>query len=305
MALNTEGAAVGICASGNCRAADLLKDCPVGIRTIEQLHVWLTAVSGIAWESVAADQWQSVSSAGDRLEAERKLDQWLVKPTDGLFARMNRRVSIPISRQLIKTPITPNAVSIFTLGVGFLAGAFFAFGGRTNMLVGAILSVFASILDGCDGEVARLRFQDSAFGCWLETICDHLYYIFIFAGMTVGLLARGPVYLIWGSVLFFGAIATLVTTGLQRRRMAGASPEQYLSRWQEQASQRRSNPFLYLGRHTEFLIRRCCMPYLILAFALFGATYMAYIGAAVGANIAWPIALYSYFSFDPARAQYE
>ena len=173
------------------------------------------------------------------------------------------------------------------------------------MLIGAVLSVFASILDGCDGEVARLTFQDSAFGCWLETICDHLYYILIFAGMMIGLLRRGPVYWIWGTVLFFGAIATLLTTGLQRRRMAGASPEQYLSRWQAQASKRSSNPFLYLGRHTEFLIRRCCMPYLILAFAVFGATYMAFIGAAVGANIAWPIALYSYFSFNPARTSHE
>ena len=74
-----------------------------------------------------------------------------------------------------------------------------------------------------------------------------------------------------------------------------------LSRWQEQASQRSSNPFLYVSRHTEFLIKRCCMPWLVLAFALFGATYMAFIGAAVGANIAWPIVLYSYFTFNPAQ----
>ena len=305
LALTTHGAAVGISASGTREAADLLKRCPGGVRTIERLHVWLTAVGGIDFESAAPDQWQRVSSAGDRLEAEHKLDQWLVKSTDGVFARMNRRVSIPISRVLIKFPITPNMVSYFTLGVGFLAGAFFARGGREYMLIGSVLSVFASILDGCDGEVARLTFQDSAFGCWLETICDHLYYILIFAGMMIGLLGRGPVYWIWGTALFFGAIATLVTTGLQRRRMAGASPEQYLSRWQAQASKRSSNPFLYLGRHTEFLIRRCCMPYLILAFAVFGATYMAFIGAAVGANIAWPIALYSYISFNPARTSHE
>ena len=173
------------------------------------------------------------------------------------------------------------------------------------MLIGAILSVFASILDGCDGEVARLRFQDSAFGCWLETVCDYLYYVFIFAGMTIGLLGRGPVYVIWGSLLFFGAVASFLTTAIQRRRMAAARPEQYLSRWQAQASRRSSNPFLYLGRHTEFLIRRCCMPYHNLGFALFGATYLAFIGAAVGANIVWPIALYSYFSFDPARTPHD
>ena len=237
--------------------------------------------------------------------AEQKLDQWLFKSTDGVFARMNRKFSIPVSRQLIKFPITPNMVSLFTLGVSFLAGAFFALGGRGNMCFGAILSVFARcVLDGCDGEVARLTLQDSAFGCWLETVCDYLYYVFLFAGMMIGLLARGPIYLVWGWVLLFGAAATFVTTALQRRRMAGTRPEQYLILWQAQASRRSSNPLLCLGRHTEVLIKRCCLPYLVLAFALFGGTYMAFIGAAVGANIAWPIVLYSYFTFNPARTAY-
>ena len=81
------------------------------------------------------------------------------------------------------------------------------------MLLGAILSVFASILDGCDGEVARLTFQDSAFGCWLETICDYLYYVFIFAGMMIGLLGRGPVYWTWGALLFVGAVASFADDG--------------------------------------------------------------------------------------------
>ena len=301
LALTTDGEPVGMYAFTTPSAIGLLKKCPTGMRTLEELHAWLTAAESVVCESVPSDQWQRVSSEEDRLLAEQKLDQWLFKSTDGVFARMNRKVSIPISRQLIKFPITPNMVSLFTLGVSFSAGAFFALGGRANMLLGAILSVFASILDGSDGEVARLTFQDSAFGCWLETVCDYLYYVFIFAGMMIGLLGRGPVYWTWGALLFVGALATMLTTAMQRNKMAGDRPERYLSRWQAQASKRRSNPFLYISRHTEFLIKRCCMPWLVLAFALFGATYMAFIGAAVGANIAWPIVLYSYFTFNPAR----
>jgi phosphatidylglycerophosphate synthase len=301
LALTTDGQPVGMYAFTTPSAIALLKGCPAEIRTLDELHAWLAAAEGLACESVPSDQWQRVLSEEDRLLAEQKLDQWLFKSTDGVFARMNRKVSIPISRQLIKFPITPNMVSLFTLGVSFSAGAFFALGGRANMLLGAILSVFASILDGSDGEVARLTFQDSAFGCWLETVCDYLYYVFIFAGMMIGLLGRGRVYWTWGALLFVGAFATMLTTAMQRNKMAGDRPERYLSRWQAQASKRRSNPFLYISRHTEFLIKRCCMPWLVLAFALFGATYMAFIGAAVGANIAWPIVLYSYFTFNPAR----
>jgi len=301
LALTMAGEPVGIYAFTAPRPIELAKDCPPGTRTIEELHESLISTGSVECVPVPSDKWQRVVTSEDRLAADQKLNEWLVKPTDGVFARMNRKVSIPISRQLIKFPITPNMVSLFTLGVSFLAGAFFALGGRANMLVGAILSVFASILDGCDGEVARLTFQESAFGCWLETVCDYLYYIFIFAGMMIGLLERGPVYRVWGTLLFFGAVASFLTIALQRHRLAGARPEQYLTIWQGQASKHRANPFLYLGRYTEFLIRRCCLPYLFLAFAVFGFTYVAFIGAAVGANIVWPIALYSYFTLEPVR----
>ena len=301
LGLTTDGEPAGIYAFSTPQAIDLLKRCPAGTQTVEDMLRWLTAADGIECESVSPDQWQRVSSPEGRFLAEQKLDKWLVKPTDGVLARMNRKVSIPISRQLIKFPITPNMVSFFTLGVGFAAGVCFARGSREYMLLGAFLSVFASILDGSDGEVARLKLQDSAFGCWLETICDYLYYVFIFAGMMIGLLGRGPVYWIWGSVLLFGSVASFLAAGMQRRKMAGARPEQFLSLWQAQASRRRSNPILFIARHTEFLIRRCCLPYVFLAFALFGATYMAFIGTAVGANVVWAISLYSYFEFRPAR----
>src|ERR1700739_1839921 len=119
---------------------------------------------------------------------------------------MNRRISVPISRQIIKLPISPNVVSLFTLGVGFAAGLFFACGGYRNMLIGAVLSVSASILDGCDGEAARLKLMESDFGCWLETVCDYLYYLFIFAGMAIGLIRTSDerIYLAWGIVILFG-----------------------------------------------------------------------------------------------------
>jgi phosphatidylglycerophosphate synthase len=177
----------------------------------------------------------------DRLAAECKLDGWLVKPTDGFFAQMNRKVSIPISRQLIRFPITPNMISLFTLGVSFLSGLLFARGGYLNMLFGALLGRAASILDGCDGEVARLKLQDSAFGCWLETVCDYLYYLFMFAGMTIGLLKNSGtrLYLVLGGLLLLGALLSFLVSSLQRRRMTAADRlEQFLANWQKEASSR-------------------------------------------------------------------
>ena len=304
LALMTGSELAGICAFSREMAIDLAARCPKIASSIGDVLAWCSMTHSVVSESVAEEKWQCVLSEQQRLSAEQKLNSWLVKPTDGIFARMNRKVSIPISRKIIPFPITPNMVSVFTLGVSLAAGAFLALGGYWNMLTGAILSWFASVLDGCDGEVARLKLQESDFGCWLETVCDYLYYLFIFAGMTIGLVRSSGdrTYLLWGGFLVFGAIASMLTTGLQRQRLTGGRPEQYLGMWQKQADSRSSNPFLFLGRHTEFIIRRCFLPYVFLFFALFGVMNWLLIAGALGANLVWMIALYSYLTFVPARA---
>jgi phosphatidylglycerophosphate synthase len=173
---------------------------------------------------------------------------------------------------------------------------FFAMGGCWTMVIGALLSVWASILDGCDGEVARLKLQVSNFGCWLETICDYLYYLFIFVGMSVGLTrSRGSeAYLVWGGLLLFGAVASFLAVGSARHRFASTHPEKFLDLWQKKADNQKRNPLMYIARQTEFIIRRCFLPYAFLAFAVLNIMQVAFIATAVGANLVWIIALYSY-----------
>ncbi len=302
------GALVGLTALSRDLALDLVRDSNSKIGSIEELHEWIRTRHAAKFgptvvycKTVPQDSWQKVANEQDRLVAEKKLESWLVKPTDGIFARMNRKVSIPISRQLIKFPITPNMVSLFTLGVSFASGLYFGLGGYWNALIGAILSVWASILDGCDGEVARLKLQASDFGCWLDTICDYLYYIFIFVGMTVGLVrSTGKTsYLTWGGMLLLGAIAMFVLASVGRKRLSGQRPEQYLAVWQKKAESQKSNPLAYIGRHLEFIIRRCFLPYALLAFALLNLTWIPICFGAAGAILAWIISGYSLIAFSP------
>src|SRR5271166_2309255 len=306
------GALVGLTALSRDLALDLVRDSNSKIGSLEELHDWIRTRHAAKFgptvvycKAVPQDSWQKVANEQDRVVAEKKLDRWLVKPTDGIFARMNRKVSIPISRQLIKFPITPNMVSLFTLGVSFASGLYFAFGGYWNTLIGAVLSVWASILDGCDGEVARLKMQVSDFGCWLDTVCDYLYYIFIFVGMTVGLVrSTGKTsYLTWGGMLLLGAIATFVMASIGRRRLSGQRPEQYLAEWHKKAESQLSNPLAYIGRNLEFIIRRCFMPYALLAFALLNLIWIPICVGAVGANLAWIISAYSVIAFSPKEAK--
>jgi uncharacterized protein (TIRG00374 family) len=296
MALTTNGQFVGIAALSRQAALEIARKCPGCVETPLELYAWFKPSHSVVFKEVATELWQAISAPRDRLLAEQKLNRWLVKSTDGVFARMNRRISIPISRQLIRHPITPNMVTLFTLGVSLMAGVFFARGGYWNTVMGALLSVWASILDGCDGEVARLKLQVSKLGCWLETICDYLYYLFIFVGMSIGLTrSRGTeAYLVWGGFLLIGAVASFLAVGSARHRFASSHPEKFLDLWQKKADKQKRNPLMYIARQTEFIIRRCFLPYALLAFAVLNIMHVAFVATAIGANLVWIIALYSY-----------
>ena len=284
-------------------SADMLQGCEefgtVNGHPLAELHASLAAKNSIVSIDVNKDLWQRVSAEQDRRIAEKKLDRWLVKPTDGMYAQFNRRISIPISRQLVRLPISANMVSIFTLGVGFCSAVFFARGGYWNTLLGAFLCLFASILDGCDGEVARLKLLESDFGCWLETACDYVFYFLLLTGITIGQWRSlgTKVTLLWGGLLLLGAMASFFAVGWQRHRLAAGRPEQFLSIWRSHAEGRRTNPLLYCARHTEFILRRCFFPYALLVFALVNIMNVAFILSVIAANLVWPIALYSSRAF--------
>jgi len=285
---------VGLYALPGKLLLDVIDSVPREIRTLEELCHWLASARRVRFETVEGQLWHAIERPQDLPQAEQKLNRWLYKKTDGIFARLNRRISIPISRQLIKIPITPNMVTIATLGISAVSGVFFALGGYVHMLIGAVFSWAASVLDGCDGEVARLTHQESDFGCWLETVCEYAYYLFVFTGMTIGLWrTHGSVaYPALGALLLFGAAISFLATGLQRHRLAGNRPENYLTVWQQQAGRQR-DLLLWIGRHVEFVIRRSFLPYAFLFFAVCGLPSVAFIMCAFGANLVWLITLRS------------
>jgi len=303
------GRPIGLVALAPDVAAKLASDSGSNVLNHQDLHAWIDgkldrqALGQWPCREVDEESWQAITRPEDCIAAERKLDQWLVKATDGIFARMNRRVSIPISRQLIKYPVTPNMVSLFTLALSLAAGVCFAAGGYWNCLIGALLGVLTSILDGCDGEVARLKLQVSDFGCWLDTICDYLYYIVTFGGITIGLVrSKGePSLAGWGVVIFAGAFMTFIMAGIGRKRLSGNRPEQYLQVWQKNAEQRSAGLLVRLARHTEFIVRRCFLPYLLLVLAMLNLTEVFIYMAAFGANVAWIVSLRSLIAFSVRR----
>jgi hypothetical protein len=115
---------------------------------------------------------------------------------------------------------------------------------------------------------------------------------------------RDTTYLAWGGVLFFGAVSSFLIVSYTRQRMAGAQPEKLLAVWQKKAETRLSDPLIFLGRHTEFIIRRCFFPYALLFFAVINLTRIAFIATAIGANIVWIVVLYSAIAFSKSSKSF-
>ena len=107
------------------------------------------------------------------------------KTTDGVVSRfLNRPLSIRISRRLANYPITPNQISLYSFLFSVLAAGLLSLGGYPALFLGGVLAQFASVIDGCDGEVARLKFQTSDYGKWLDAVLDRYADAFLLFGLT-------------------------------------------------------------------------------------------------------------------------
>jgi CDP-L-myo-inositol myo-inositolphosphotransferase len=101
--------------------------------------------------------------------------------------------------------ITPNQISLFSFLCSLLAAGLFALGGYPALLFGGGLAQFASIIDGCDGEVARLKYLSSDYGGWLDAVLDRYADAFLLFGLTWHLLAVEAS----GGILFIGFMAII------------------------------------------------------------------------------------------------
>lgn len=102
---------------------------------------------------------------------------------DGLVSRyLNRPLSRPLARSLRPTPLTPNQVTAFTLLLAIATGAMVAAGWN---IAGGIAIQAVSVIDGVDGELARLRDRATRFGGVFDAVTDRYADAIILAGMTV------------------------------------------------------------------------------------------------------------------------
>jgi CDP-L-myo-inositol myo-inositolphosphotransferase len=172
--------------------------------------------------------WHDVDTPEDVRVARARLRRSLVKPTDGPVSRLlNRPVSTRTSMALASLRPSPDLISAVTLLVAAVAAGLLAAGAG---VAGGLLVHLTSVLDGVDGEVARLQLRARPLGAFLDGIVDRLADAAIVAGLGVWALKGSDGELVvWLAVA--AATASLLSMASKDRIAAlglGAPPERGL-----------------------------------------------------------------------------
>jgi phosphatidylglycerophosphate synthase len=196
-------------------------------------------------------------------------------PRDGYLDRLlYRRLSRPVTRLLLHTPVSANAVTVTGVAVGVAGGLVLGLPGRPALLAAVVCLVVSGVLDCSDGELARLRAAESRRGHWLDVTGDTLVHVALLAGIVARLAQAGRwprtgwlVLLGAGVVAAFAAITWSEQTENRRRRVEG---------WENRV----------LGGVLSPLTTRDWYVFPV-AFALAGRLPWLVPAAAVGAHVFW------------------
>ena len=206
------------------------------------------------------------TSPPDRRAARRLLLKGLIKPQDGPASRLlNRPVSTRVTAAIVPLGVTPTMMTVVVALFGVAGGLFAAGDTWALQVLGALLYQAHSILDGCDGEIARLTKNFSKHGALLDSVVDDLSNLLFFVGLSVGvhrsLGADWP--------LFFGAATAagyLGVTVVQFNTVLRATGKGFKATFWDSAKPR---PLWYRVLHAS--LRRDVFIWICLALVVVGA----------------------------------
>ncbi|MFQ6070041.1 MAG: sugar phosphate nucleotidyltransferase [Candidatus Aminicenantales bacterium] len=147
---------------------------------------------------ISGQFWIDVDDRESLVKAKRLMIEQLVKKTDGPVSRyLNRKFSVWISTKLCDFNINPNHLSVVSFFLALVSGALFFLGGYPVIAVAGFMAQLSSVLDGCDGEIARLKYMQSRFGMHLDRFLDRYADGLIILGMTFACVKSMAFNWIW------------------------------------------------------------------------------------------------------------
>ncbi len=145
--------------------------------------------------------------------------QETVPALQALRKSLARHVTGPVIRLLARTPVTPNALTVFSLAVTAVAGALIATG---HLFPGGLVVLFASLFDILDGALARNTSRVTKFGGALDSTLDRLAEGIVFVSLMVAFARQGW---LWGVGLAGAAMTFSFLVSYIRARAEGLGLE--------------------------------------------------------------------------------
>lgn len=150
----------------------------------------LAAADGkVDYVDVTGKLWKDVDTPEDLVEARKVywqiLRKELTKPEDGLVSRyLNRPISTRISIMAYRRSfrIEPLTITLVSFILGLSASLLLA---MRVFILGGLLVQLASVIDGVDGELARLYRKATPWGGYLDSVLDRISDVAIVAGLTL------------------------------------------------------------------------------------------------------------------------
>lgn len=128
---------------------------------------------------------------------------------------LEERFTAPVISVMVRTGITPNALTVTGFLVSVVAGAVIA---GEYLILGAGLMLFAGIFDMLDGSLARAKGQTTKFGGILDSTLDRLAEAAILMGLLILYLDKDST---WEPVLIYLTLVSSVSVSYVRARAEG------------------------------------------------------------------------------------
>ena len=194
----------------------------------------LAAAGKVNAVDVTGEDWIDVDTPEAYGEAKRRLLASVTKGNDDGFVslRLNRPLSTRLSARLAATRITPDQITVISFLISVTGAGLLSLGAFATGVAGGLLIQAGSVIDGCDGEVARLKQLSSPRGAWLDTVLDRYADMAVALAITFAFAAAHPGPLAWivGFLASFGFILASYVTKEFRIRTGQPYPNDILNR---------------------------------------------------------------------------
>jgi hypothetical protein len=179
-------------------------------------------------EPSSAAAWEFIANGEQIDDIERGFLRGSGKSQDGFVSRhLNRPISRSITRLLLRFPATPNGWTWLIFPIPVVAAVVLGQGSYWSFVWGLVLFQIFSVLDGCDGEIARAKFMESERGRQLDDLFDVLSNIFLVLGLGFGLRNAHPrfAWLFLAEGITAAGLIAINEWFLARRKLATIVPE--------------------------------------------------------------------------------